>query len=39
MGLKKKCTQNKNSNPGGAKAQEIKKKIQLFFFQISETSL
>lgn len=39
MGFKKKkCTQNKKSNPGGAKAQEIKKD-PVIFFQISETSL
>ena len=34
MGLKKKCTQNKNSNPGGAKAQEIKKKDLVFFSRL-----
>ena len=32
MGFKKKCTQNKKSNPGGAKAQKIKKKRSSNFF-------
>ena len=38
MGFKKKMHSKQKIHPGGAKAQEIKK-IQLFFFQISETSL